>query len=478
MTMKQWLALVGLTALIGLMSAPSWGQTNNVWTTAFEDVPAAGDAISAGDDAIRDLKDAIRLRGEVEMQFGDVSSDDNGLMRIGSARCYMQNMAPTALANSMDDYDNTDGAGVTLLTATPSNDSLTSVLGDGRCWIDTDGPDNTVGTWDDNTLYVWDSGTDAFVTGPVSPDETAPGVKNLIFNGSFNANAVGTAALPTGWSNASTGTLTTLAVAALTINTLQGFGNEFVGTANSANDGIAQTLENLKASTTYRVTAEAQPAVSGNDSCTLITVGAGTEADTTIATGAAYVTLSDTFVTDASAGNVEVILQNDGANDVCSWTHVSVHELSSSRSPDVRVANDGVIVAFASGSDGQSITAAGGEVTVTSTGTLTVTPPSPGYIILVDAVISAQVAGSGGHALTGRLKQDCGGGFVMVEESISNLADNREQNMSFVYANLNPTAGTECAYLLTAEVTVSTDTFTIGAGTETTSLRVVAMPVD
>ncbi len=144
-----------------------------VWNAALEATPAAGDPVSQGDDRIRDAKAEIRFRMEVEHMIGDGDDidDDNGLHRLGSARCYMQNGAPTTLNDShtlnaapptITDYDQTgvsfQGQGDLNDSASQSALGIEDDVGHGRCWIDLDGADDTLGgdnAADDRTLNIF-----------------------------------------------------------------------------------------------------------------------------------------------------------------------------------------------------------------------------------------------------------------------------------------------------------------------------------
>jgi hypothetical protein len=92
------------------------------WDLAtFEASPANSDQVSQGDDKIRELKENIRDRAEVEHLWGTISSGgDNGRSREGNARVFYDNSEPSALSNSV-----TDTAG-------------SAALDEGRLWRDAD----------------------------------------------------------------------------------------------------------------------------------------------------------------------------------------------------------------------------------------------------------------------------------------------------------------------------------------------------
>lgn len=110
------------------------------WDASFEATPANSDLVSQGDDRIRELKVEIADRGEGEHCWGTSGTggcaSDLGFHRIGSARAFNSNTAPTTRLNL-------------ALTALGGNDG-------GRLWVDNDGPDNVATNNDDGRLSYWD----------------------------------------------------------------------------------------------------------------------------------------------------------------------------------------------------------------------------------------------------------------------------------------------------------------------------------
>ena len=103
--------LASLAAL--LIAAPAWGAAPadpEDWDAVYEANPLTTDSATQGDDHIRDAKIQTRRRLNVEHQFstligsGSADSDDDGLHRMGSARCFIKDSAPTRL--ELDSYDN------------------------------------------------------------------------------------------------------------------------------------------------------------------------------------------------------------------------------------------------------------------------------------------------------------------------------------------------------------------------------------
>lgn len=129
----------------------TFSASPQAWTAAFETNPANGDSVSQADDHMRQIKGEVRERLETEIDFGEIGNitTDTGRLLEGAARAFRQTTAPTVngaitagcLAEA--DYDGNRGCD------------------DGRLFLDSDGPDNTGSTADDNTLYVSvDSDTD------------------------------------------------------------------------------------------------------------------------------------------------------------------------------------------------------------------------------------------------------------------------------------------------------------------------------
>lgn len=76
-----------------------------VWNSGtFEVSPANTDPISLGDDQIRELKENIRKRAQVETYWGtDIAGGETGRAREGSARAFYATADPTVLSNSVTD---------------------------------------------------------------------------------------------------------------------------------------------------------------------------------------------------------------------------------------------------------------------------------------------------------------------------------------------------------------------------------------
>jgi len=397
--MKRLLTVLAGTILtqMWVMSAPA----QEAWDAAFEASPANNDAAAQGAKKIRDTRIETRNRIEIEHIIGvnDGLSDDNGLHRLGSARCFMQDAAPTVLADGLSDYDNTTGGGETDLDNSSSNSAAGAFddVGAARCWIDLDGADGVAnedctgagtddgtgipatggtntcctaadtGSCDDDDMklfvYVGVAGDAGVcpVTGEcgwqaskseITPADTTvtPGTRvkaggssgNLATNGDFEWDGCvtpdPTTTPPSQWTNVATETIDYVADPLGT--GLQGEGCQVEVTAVANGDGITQVIAGLKANTTYRVTA--QVLETGADECELTTTGALTE----IAAGAmtsvdntAFAQLDSFFVTAAAAiDSVQINLLNSAAGDICTWDHIAVY-----RQEDVEVPEAGIV---------------------------------------------------------------------------------------------------------------------------------------
>jgi len=380
--------LASLAAL--LIAAPAWGAAPadpEDWDAIYEANPLTTDSATQGDDHIRDAKIQTRRRLNVEHQFstligsGSADSDDDGLHRMGSARCFIKDSAPTRL--ELDSYDNATGLdlvnGELLLSISggaaggfvcdPNTTDCSDLLeyqGQGRCWFDRDGADGIDNTADDYTLYVYDDRTaDVDVADALAQWELADRGSglgpNLLYNGDFEVmpamvdgeacidlfNAGGppenagvpnglcdidgaTAAYP-GWDLVTTGHLESYQATDFSEGT--GYSIEISGDADA--DGISQELVLPGGSRTYAIIARVLP-TAGGDICkisTLATAGT-TNVEVSSPAAAAWTTLYGEFVTTAGAlDTVEIHLAGSAAADICEWDHVAVREVNPSAIP-------------------------------------------------------------------------------------------------------------------------------------------------
>ena len=141
---------------------------------------------------------------------------------------------------------------------------------------------------------------------------------NLLDNSSFEYRSAGTSAVPDGWSLEGTPT-----VAYDTVDV--GYGNYALKLTGSgaSNEGINQTLTNLKVSTKYQVFWRTK--VTAGDTSSLITTGATTNIDTD-STSASWETKIGEFVTDSSATDVVLKLVAAISTDVAYFCGITVVE--------------------------------------------------------------------------------------------------------------------------------------------------------
>jgi hypothetical protein len=343
--MARFRYLLMTVAALGLLAPPAWGE---VWDTGtYEVSPAAGAPVSEGDDRIRENKKEIRYRAEVEHYWGDLGvADDNGLHMQGSARCFMSNTAPSILTNGAADFDNSIGgsvSGVPDLDDPASNSAAGARddVGDGRCWIDLDGPDNVAGNGDDNKLMVYvgvagaagcpggGAATDCWTAASATSDVAVPDVDvvqvgsyNLLYNGSFAMNNAGVTTVPDEWTN-----VNTAQISYATTPASEGDGQYVAVTEldDVSDRRITQTLDELKASTTYSIIARARE-IAG--ACVIVTTGGSDNAAIALS-GASFDTYTDTFTTTAAAADIVLSMgtsATSGASDDCDFDHVAVYE--------------------------------------------------------------------------------------------------------------------------------------------------------
>lgn len=324
------LVLLGAAAALGDNPSPP-----QAWDAVYELDPTNMDAVSQGDDWIRQLKIDLRERLEPEVHFGQ-NGDENGLLRVGSGRCFVGTAAPTVIEQA--EHRNTGAAG----SATLSDAAFGAggeLIGHGRCWLDTDGPDDVAGTFDDDTLWLFDAANGWEQVSGVGPNLVKPGGPNLLYNGDFEIDGDTSTNTPVGWTTTDGGTGSGGPTFVHNDNVpggagaTEGAGLRLTMTSDADADGadsVNQQLDGLKASTSYRVAARVQ--ADATFTCQIDVTGEASASnlpDVTTTT-AAFETLTGSFTTDATPSAVTLLLQGDPdtADSVCNWDHVSVVEQS------------------------------------------------------------------------------------------------------------------------------------------------------
>ena len=340
------LVFSGVLATAALAGLPTPPEPWDAGGTGYEDDPVSTDPVAGGDDHLRGVKEEVRTRLNVEHQFGNITnmnavSYDNGLHRLGSARCFIRDDSPDSLCGDVGagencgDHPNTSGPSQVTTLSAVGNQSDPNDIGHGRCWIDVDGPDNVDNTADDFTLMVFDENTasGSWVRAGATRDRLLHNGPNLLYNGDFEIEGDGSTATPVGWTandggGPSGGPVFDVNVTEAT----QGAGLDLEVTADvdiDGNDTISQVLSGLKADTTYTFTARAMP-VGTADICVIDVAGessaVGLPASAT--TVGAWQTIAGTFTTDGTPAAVTITLENDDTDvsTVCTWDRVSVYE--------------------------------------------------------------------------------------------------------------------------------------------------------
>lgn len=149
---------------------------------------------------------------------------------------------------------------------------------------------------------------------------TALSIHNLAVNGDMESWGDGTATYPSGWAAESSPS----AVARDTADT--GHGSYALKiTTTDANDGVKQTLTNMKVSTVYRVSARVK-ATAGGDTAKMLTTGATANLSET-STSTSWATITGTFTTDGSGTDVVLkLVGSAGAGDIVWFDSIVVTE--------------------------------------------------------------------------------------------------------------------------------------------------------
>jgi hypothetical protein len=367
-----------VTALTHFWVAPAFAvEAAEIWAAAgFEESPGNTDPAAAGAAKIRATRSAVGARASAEHFWGylDSTSDDNGLHREGSARCFISDDPPTDLKDTATEFDNAGGAGSGTLSdsAVNSTPDPEDDIGHGRCWLDSD---------DDYRLYTY-VGDTGWV--PVVGERVRAGAPNILFNGDFDYDGCVTpnpiTTPPTGWTDLDPGN--TEFDYENAADQSQGSGCVLIAEDTSNGDGVSQLLSNLKALTTYRVVAQVKEG--GDDGCTIKTTDAATNAEATSAS-TDWIQLDTFFITDDSLDDVLLKLESANSGDICYWDHVAVY-----RQEAVEVPESGIVAVFDTylTSEGAAVSASGVGFAAVPELSIVFVPPTPGWIISLQANIS------------------------------------------------------------------------------------------
>lgn len=431
----------GLVAVVALA---------DVWNATWETRPAGTELASDLDLFIQEFKTEVRQRLEVEHLFGP-STDDNGLHDMGSARVFHQTTAPTDIAGGVGargPYVGASESEVSTLLTTDEPGPTTRDIGAGRLWLDSDG--STGSGTDDRQLQSYDETANGFLE-VRARDVGAGGLgaNNLVYNGSFeitDGSGALSALVPAGWSFDGT-TPTTSYLDPTAVSEGEGIAVRLVG-SGGADERIIQTLSGLKASTTYVVRARVR---SNIGTCSLVvTGGAVTPLTATSAVAAGtFATLEVEPTTTAVPANLVIRLESDADLDSCDWDHVvALERYANHPTPGVQTCrqvdstdSDAYYVHF---------------VWADATSDCAVTPPGPGYVVLVRGSVWADNDDGNVCPLGVRITENGVTVAFMADEMDPDDRNNdgdsaRDQgSVQIFFMRTNPTPGTTLTYSLEA----------------------------
>lgn len=333
-----WASAAALATALGVAAWAANPVNPDQWDSGYEESPENSDDVEQGDDWMRQIKKDTRGRLAAEHQFGngigdDSNTSDNGLHRIGSARAFVQDAAPTALSDSAEDFSNAvlNGGTGTLLDTETNGAACTDCdgnaeVGHGRLWADKDGTwpgASTTALADDrdggdHRLMVYDD-TTGFVDVRALP-LTGAVDRNLLVNGDFEIDGSGAGdTVAEGWSEV----LTPTHAHQIASDTLLGYGLSYkITAAGAALEGANQTIK-VKKSTTYYISADVIDSVG---TCRVTTTGGDTNVSLTSDDGGTMQKLYGTFNSDSSATDVVVNLLSVADTNACEWDNVAVWE--------------------------------------------------------------------------------------------------------------------------------------------------------
>ena len=422
------------------------GALAAVWNGGYEGSPTGGDLLSDLDTFIQSFKIEARFRSSVEEEWG-TSGGDNGLNRVGSARAFIQNAAPTDLAGP-GQYNNAGLAYGTTALNTNELNNASDTLGKGRLWVDADGVlTQSSATSDDNLLNVWNVGGTAFANATArDPGGAGVGGVNQLYNGGFEVtDGTGNPAsvtAPAGWTNLNTSGITYVSTG---VSEGQGIALKTTGSvAGGVPDGVRQQLVALKASRAYVFRVRAKPtAVAGG--CRLnVSDGVTTVTDTSTVAGS-YQTLEAVLTTTAAPATVNVELQSNADTNVCEWDEATAFEQFAVVRPNADQ--------YCNSSDATTATNYGGGGMVAVPGlSCGVTPPQGSWAVEVDALVCMDNDDGSNRGVEIELLENVtvvawAGGWI------SSNAAGSVQDMTCLpvhFVHVSPTAGSLFTYTLKA----------------------------
>jgi len=401
-----------------------------------------------------------------EHRFGNgfgIGTDDNGLHLDGSARCFYQASAPTALTDSAGDYNaSTDNdLAITDLndSASGSGGAIADDVGHGRCWVDSD----------DNKMYIYRGVAGNNNGGWVPVAGVGEGQYSLVYNGDFNATGgdglVASTTVPAGWADAA-GETPTYSYTDPSTDIVWGDGLMLsVTNAGAANEGVQYEMDSMAASSTYLVVVRAQD--DGTAVCTLTVTGNGGTAFAAVtgevavtAGGNAWTTLMGTFTTAAAFDDdVLLVLDTTGADTlVCNYSHVAVYKI------------DGDEVSQGGTQFVTDTTAASGAVNVAMQDVggieVAVTPPRAGCIIEFHSFVALDhnPGGVGGSRASCQIEEDTGAAQTVFGLNFSEAGLDDQTMVVSMGMRSNPAPGTTYTYTPQCQANTGNTEFFCGGG--------------
>lgn len=450
----MWPRRIALTLLLLLVASMSGAGTisrgikSGTGTTAFGDATTilASEMNTDFDTIVNVINGNLtnaNINGSAAIAYSKLALTDSILNADvnSSAAIAVSKLAQTAGqldADIVDDYStNAAEQATTSSPGTSDNPTLATNLQEEIAQLRHKIEQLTIGT---STSVVASSGGTAALASWI--DGPARG-GNLVYNGGFDAwqqaDCAPCAASEGGWSLVLT---PNLADTSLTESEGFGTGKGMLVTGNGAAlEGISQTLDGLKADTRYLAVASVRPTT--GDSCRMLTTGADTnQLSVDSASDNAWEVIAGTFETDSTPTNVVLELLSVADGDICLFDNVGVFEINTN---PVTQAN--VVSAYDYDATGGNLSPAIGAKAAVPNLSVTFTPPSPGWIVQVHAIVSW---GETNAAIQANLICNLDNGSDMAgTQTVDSLDFTGLDGMGQVVVgglDLNPTPGTTKTY--------------------------------